>query len=679
MLKAAIKQRPSFEILSPRFEILRSGGCSSFSCVAKKKIGAGVDQSEKIEVDDDFVVWSDGDILYSGKVSEPTGTPESGYSVSGSNSTLYDFYVESGIVVPPLSERRAWNVIKSIIQNSGIPVSTFGALSTLLPTNKFISEISAGGMNIFDLMSAFALKTSTPIAWGVDGRNRFFAEIVSESSYGLTHRAVRDSLGYKYNTSSTVRHGSVRFVSGTTPKFPAVHANGAFAQLHSHPSEIQFNELNPFSDQLQVTGKIGAYSDSLGSGMAGNPKFTLNNGASIQTYGTQKVYELDHVNESITKSNLFSKFNFVNGKSYCLRYDILPESGTDINPATLVMKLTFNGPGTNITETTIVSGIQTQVRKIFSIPVGTTSVDVEFKFTAGVGGTDNGFGIKNIKLFRDDEPYPVGWEVVTPTSLVNMSINDYEVVEGSNFRLAVNANAGPAYPNANDWVAIKHIDADPVRENTAYRWHLAVKSVVGSTWPTFQIMVQFFDKDGTLISDTYHSPLIAIPAPTNFALVSNVFVTPKLAVYAMMYAKVLTRGEFVLGALLARDASEAIPGEIYGDTIEIVRAFGAGRQVRIDGDATTLKEAEDYITAWRASNAAVDGMSYIDRIERWCNYDILQMLCKPFRAIEINTKFPVESIAYDFSTGYATLVLSQKPRTLEDYIAKRVKTSSALS
>ena len=661
MIKAFIVGRNISCINNMKFELLRSGGCGKFSA----NIFAG---SEKPLRGDIVKIYQDADTIYSATIENIEGTPETGYQLSGINTTLYDTYIEDGLVIPSLTEKQSWLMLKSLLGSLGLSIYDMSMPELAMSTSNLLTEVDVGGKSVFDALNEFALKSETPLAWGVDGRNRLYVYPVSESLNGLQHLALRSTKRYTYQLNGMLSHGSIYFVSNSEQRFPPLHENAAFQRMVSHPSDVMFSELNLFSSQ-QTNGK---YNSSLGSGEDGDPKFTRNAGANIATLpGGQKAYDIDHVGEYIELTNAFRYFALKTGMRYCLRYLVAGEVDTVASPIDVTVTVTWTGIIGAIQQIISVSNLALEEKRFyFTAPVGATGATIRFEKTAGPNSDTLGANIRDITLFRDDRAYPEGWSVVIPTAGAGTSqVIDYGMVEGSNFYIN---NQLPMVVDSTNWVGLRRFEASEVKPGVLMKWILAIKAAPSVAWPKSQVVVEFFKEDGTTLTP-YSSPVIDIATPYAMAIVSNMFSVPLDAKTALMSLRFLTLGGATIGGLVARDARETST-TFYGDVVAVQRSFGAGRQIKIEGEARDIAEADAYITAWRATQTdeiespeiAVDIPSLPYAFE------------KPMRIVEDNRKHPLESVEYDLAKMECTLALSSKPKTLEDLIARNKKTASGL-
>ncbi len=661
MIKVFIVGKNTISLQNVKFELLRSGGCGKFGA----NIPAGSDAPVEGDV---FRVFQDADIIYSGTVEDVRGTVESGYTISGLNTTLYDSYVEDGLSIPSLSEKQSWLMLKSLLSNQGLSIYDISMPELLLSSTRMVSEISAGGKSIFDVLNDFALKTEAPLTWGVDGLNRLYVYVVDESLNGLQHLVLRSTKRYTYQFNGMLRHGSVRFVSTLDQRFSPLHANSAFQELVSHPSEIRFSELNLFSS-IQ-TG--GVYSASLSSGEDGLPKFSLNAGATILTFADgKKAYDVDHVGEYIELTNAFQYFALKTGMRYCLRYLVAGEPGTYTSPIDLNVLVTWTGIVGAIQQVISVSNPAFEEKRFyFTAPVGATGATIRFQKTAGVSGNNMGANIRDITLFRDDRAYIKDWSVIIPTAAAGTSqVIDYGVVEGSNFYIY---NQLPMVEDSTNWVGLRRFEANDVVPGTSMKWMLAVKYAPSTAWPKMQVLVEFFKQDGSALTP-YSSPIINIATPYNMVTVSNTFNVPLEAKSAIMSLRFLTLGGAIVGGLSARDVRET--SEVfYGDTLAVIRTFGPGRQVRIEGEARSIAEADAYIDAWRKTQTdSIESPEiFLDIPTALFSFE------KPLRIVEDNKKHPIEAVEYDLQKTECKLSLTNKEKTLEDFIARNKKTASGL-
>jgi hypothetical protein len=187
-----------------------------------------------------------------------------------------------------------------------------------------------------------------------------------------------------------------------------------------------------------------------------------------------------------------------------------------------------------------------------------------------------------------------------------------------------------------------------------------------------QVLVEFFKEDGSA-STPYASPVIDITIPYTMSIISNTFSVPLDAKTAIMSLRFLTLGGATVGGLVARDARET-SFTFYGDVVQVQRVFSAGRQIKIEGEARDIAEADAYIAGWRATQTdEIESPEIVVDIP-----SVVYAFEKPMRIIEDNKRHPIESVEYDLTKMECKLALNSKPKTLEDLIARNKKTASGL-
>ena len=672
MVYAGFPNSPEIVTSQTSAEFLRSGGCGEFSTTLPPC-------TSSLIVGDAFEIYQDATKVFTGTVTEINGTNDNGFVINGSNLTLLDLYFAPNLVIPPLTERASWLQLKGMIEElcgvAGITIYDMSSPALTLSTVLLVGEMAIGGKSLRDALDEFALKTSSPICWGVDAFNRIYVSSVSDTIWGSTSKPLQATDRFTYTSNGMSKYKAVQFYGNSTQTFAPIHQNGTFARADSRYATMRHSHMNLYSDQLSS----GVYNDTLSSGFPGADQFTTNAGASIQTYNTtQKVYEVDNVGEYIEKIDCFHWFAPQNSKNYIVQFDGWGESLIAATPVTTTTTLTFNGVATSVSflDTFDSVGVK-QVRHQFTMPVGTTTVDLQVTMTAGVGGGNRGVGIHNIRIFPDDEPFVSGWDVVVNKSSTLVQIVDYHLEQGGLY-LKTNFSAGVV--GASDFSMLRASAPQPVVAGREYKWIAKYKGVIGQPWHTdFYVVIEGYDTNGNFVS-AYTSPVISVGQPLSYTLTSNTFFVPENVTQVVQSLRFTSRGTIIIGALTLRDAKETST-VAYGDSLVYYKNIGGtGRVANLSGEAGTIQEADDYIIAWlKTQTQSLVSPEFDEEIEAdGILLDVQSIFQKPVRITETNISYPLEAMQLNLQSARSTWKLNVRKRTLEDYIARRVKTSSGL-
>jgi hypothetical protein len=628
-------------VSSTNYVIERSGGCTTFSC----KTPPGNRPIKGASFD----VWHSGTKIYTGEIVVANGSVNNGWLVEGRNRLLENNFFEADL--PPLSEEKAWNIVKKQLQKY-FPAGDFSFVASASE----LGGISLRG-NFADGLRAFESACITPMAWGVDANNTPYVRNI-----GLGVSLAATPASTIQERQREIDNPRYILFNGGVGKFPPVFENTQFRNRGSHPGGVLFNELNRWST-LQTSG---VYNESLSSGEDGSPRFAMASGASVQNMPNGKrAYELDNIGENISLFNANASFYQKAGQRYCLRF--FTQGEPNVTATVILLEYEYTGVSTVSAAIFVDTSEEIERRFYFTAPVGVTTTRLKFTKTSGPNGANNGVYIYGITLFRDDEPYPEGWDIVAFDS--SDAIVDYNFQDGAYLKSSL-----PLSPTGSRWVSLRRREASPVRASRRYKWSLELSFVTGEAWPQMQIIGEFFKSDGSFAS-MYQSPVINTVAPAQGVKIqiSNNFRIPDNAATAVFSLRQLTNGAFKCHTFVVRDARES---GFYGDEIEFLHDRGVATNRKgtlyLESEADDYPSALDVIAAWEATTQGVNPMSITMPLR-------LFPIDQSIRLVEKDERISIERMTVDLVQATVSLELSEKERTLQEVLAKRVKTSSTIN